>query len=1246
MSDTLTIGLGWDGTTDHPINDDGGQGGGLAWESSYDTATLQMLLGEGEVLGLVDGLKSIYLDGTPIQNSDGSHNFKGIALALVAGTNTQAAVGGIAGQENPVSVNVQATHATPVTRTIATAPSAIRVRVAIPVLKIINTTTGNSIGNSAQVKIERQNASYNGGAWEQVTLENDGVIGGGPFSTKFTKGFRVDLPPSASPWQVRLSRISADDVDVYHMSQTWWEDYTEIVDARMRYPNSAVLSMRVNGKQFRSIPKVSCDLYGIKIQVPTNYTPASQDPATGVWTAATYATTGPGTSGGAWDGTFKTAWCSNPAWVFFDAATKTRYGCGNFITASGLDKWSLYTIAQWCDAMVADGKGGTEPRMVCNLYMQNTVNAIKALQQLASIFFGVVSYIGGAITPVADTDASPVALFTNANVVGGRFNYEGTARTARHTVAIVSFLNPELGWTSDTAVYEDVAGLARYGYNPLDLTALGATSQGQALRLAKWAILTELMSPETVGFSTGLDGSVCRPGDVIQVSDQFRAGKVREGGRVGPGATTTSIPLDAPVTIAAGTYYLKIKNSAGVVESRTVSTAPGTASSLSVSSPFSEAPPSGAVWLLQAGATASLYRVISVRQGEGLTHDVVALLHAPEKYALLALASGDVVPRPTVTQEHKEPTGLTVSVAQRILSDRQALSIEASWTDDGASSYIAVASRDLGPWNTMSVSGASAVLEGVAPGGWRVRVAAVWPYGVSPAAEASVTVTSSSTPPVFTSDALAALTTIASDSVLSRGEKPGIITEFSVAQADFALLSAKATATSTPYSAYATAWSNLQAYILGINPAYNDTTQDSVVDPATWQTVWGDFYRENTALVVKLAGAPPSTADTIATSNLNLTTNASAPIVDGVTLSAGNLVVAAGQTTKAENAVYQVGYTPPAGGSNYYYPSSSSASGTNYGHTNAANAYDGTTSAPTDGTYSSLTSSANGTAAGSATVIYSGWTGTLTGTLYIKVTPRIYDQVDGYGSTANAYYSTDNGSTWTLAGSWDSTHSDVMRTLSVALSGVDGTKLKVKITTTSYIPQVENPTPPPFTIPGAVAIGAVDINSIAFYVPAVGGGNYFFTQVASVFDGMLWRARSGSTYGGKVYTVSVAADNGFTLTAQAYDAGSYDVPIFFPGKPGAGQTVFAMTATRPFTLAASGHQGGAGVANTTNPKDFAVYKGVTQIGTLRFGAAGAFSVQSFTSTAFATGDVLKVTGPAAQDATLADINLLLRGFLG
>ena len=709
-----------------------GDGSEFADAVAPETGTLQILLSEGRIEGLVDGLKSIYLDGTPIMDASGNPNFHGIALALVAGTNTQAAVKGITGTESETAVGVQVVQATPVIRTITSNPSAVRIRIAVPALKVVDPATGKSSGHTVQVKVERKHATYTGGAWQSVPLQGLGHIQGGPFSTKYTRSYRIDTPAAGS-WDIRVSRLSTDDADAYHASQTWWEAYTEVVDARLRYPNSAVLSIRVNAKQFRNIPQVNCHIKGVRVQVPQNYDPATR----------AYATTGPGTSAGSWDGSFKEAWTDNPAWVFFDAASKVRYGAGSFLQAAGVDKWALYGIAQWCDTLVPDGKGGTEPRMTANLYLQSAQNAIKALQQLASVFWAVVYYASGLVIPVADADTAPVALFTNANVKEGRFAYEGTARQARHTSAVVKFINPDLGYQSDAAVYEDEDGIARFGLNVLDVQGVACTSQGQALRLAKWAIFSELMAPETVAFTAGLEGAVIAPGDVIQVADQFRAGNTRSGGRI-VAATTTMVTLDGDVTLGGGTYTLRCQTATGM-ESRTVSTGTGTHRALTVSTPFSSAPVGG--WLLQSGATASLWRILAIRRGEGLDHDIVALKHDPAKYAALGLTTGDVIPRPVPSTACPPPAGLSITATTRVLNDRQVMTLEASWTLDGAVGYRAEASRDYGPWESMTVAGAQALLDGIQPGVWRVRVAGDWRAGTSTGAEALATITASATRP-------------------------------------------------------------------------------------------------------------------------------------------------------------------------------------------------------------------------------------------------------------------------------------------------------------------------------------------------------------------------------------------------------------------------------------------------------------------------------------------------------------------
>jgi len=621
-----------------------------------EIGTLQILLSEGEIEGLEDGLKSVYLDGTPIMASDGSFSFNGWAMEMAMGTNEQPVLDGVTGTESENPVNVRVKYGVPVTRSITSNPTAVRVRIAIPALKLINSTTGVESAYSVTIKIERQNANYtpSGGAqgdWEEVTLAGGGVIAGvDPYSTKLTTTYRIETPV-AGAWQIRVTRVSADDADLYHQSATWWEAFTEIVDGEFRYPNSAVLSIQISAEQFQSIPQVNVVAKGIKVLVPSNYEPPQWTPASGgtpgFWTEAVYHTTGFGTTGGAWDGTFgdratstlgKKVWTSNPAWIFLDMATSERYGTGSFLDVANLDKWALYSISQWCDELVDDTKGGEEPRFQCNLYIQNQQNAIRALAQLASVFLGVCYYASGVITPLPDVDDAPSALFTNANVEGGVFTYEGTARSARHSACVVTFSDPELGWAPNTAVYEDEAAIAKYGLQTLDYQAIGCTSYGQALRLAKWAILTETMCGEVVSFVSGLEGSTVAPGVIIQVADQFRAGNTRAGGRilaVDNTGTNAVVTLDAPVTIGAGAYTLRCQTSSGM-ESKTVLTGAGTTDVLTVSGLFSSAPEANTGWLLQAGTTASLWRVLGVKKDEGIKYSVTALKHDPTKYTLIA----------------------------------------------------------------------------------------------------------------------------------------------------------------------------------------------------------------------------------------------------------------------------------------------------------------------------------------------------------------------------------------------------------------------------------------------------------------------------------------------------------------------------------------------------------------------------------------------------------------------------------
>ena len=337
----------------------GGLGGGLGDLGSgplgsvvdarpIEYARVLDLVSEGPIEGLVDGLKSVFLDDTPVQNSDGTLNFSGLILQSVSGTGTQAPIPGFPSVETETSVTTKVSVAGgPVTRTISTAGvSAVRVKIKVPALKVINTKNGKESGATVNFKVEIQAASYNGGVWTQVKLDGDDYWGEitGKFGTPYTRSYRIPLP-SAGPWQVRVTRLTVDAPDAYTQNETWWDSYTELTDARLCYPHSALFALEVDSQQFRSIPRRAYEIKGRIVKVPVNY-----DPATRVYT-------------GIWNGTFKDAWTDNPAWVFYDLATNTRYGAGNYLDASLIDKWTLYQCAQYCDELVDNGRGGTSSWM-------------------------------------------------------------------------------------------------------------------------------------------------------------------------------------------------------------------------------------------------------------------------------------------------------------------------------------------------------------------------------------------------------------------------------------------------------------------------------------------------------------------------------------------------------------------------------------------------------------------------------------------------------------------------------------------------------------------------------------------------------------------------------------------------------------------------------------------------------------------------------------------------------------------
>ena len=434
----------------------------------------------------------------------------------------------------------------------------------------------------------------------------------GKTTSKYEKSHRIELTGDA-PWDVRVRRITADSTSAALQNKTFWESYTEIIDGKFRYPNSAIVGVRIDASQFDSIPRRSYDLKLLKVKIPNNYDPVTR------------------TYNGVWDGTFAVAWTDNPAWCFYDLVTNTRYGLGDFIPESQVDKWTLYAIGRYCDELVPDGFGGTEPRYTCNIYFQTREEAYTVINNMASIFRGMPYWASGAITLGYDAPSDPVYQFSNSNVADGNFSYQGSAIKARHTVALVTWNDPEDFYRQKVEYVEDADGIARYGIVQTEVIAVGCTSRGQANRAGRWILFTEQSETELVTFKTGIEGNQIRPSNVIQIADEARAG-TRTGGRVSS-ATTSVVTVDQNVSGIAniGTGTLSVILPSGTLESRSISSV--ATSAITVSSPFTETPAPNAIWMVQT-STLSLqtFRVTSiVEEADGLS--ITALAHNPDKYA-------------------------------------------------------------------------------------------------------------------------------------------------------------------------------------------------------------------------------------------------------------------------------------------------------------------------------------------------------------------------------------------------------------------------------------------------------------------------------------------------------------------------------------------------------------------------------------------------------------------------------------
>jgi predicted phage tail protein len=611
---------------------------------SRSDANIVAVLSEGEILGFepgVDPLTRLYLDGIPIKNNDGSFNYtitnfytgsssaangKGslipsinasipglirgdvvsqansVMLDYRVGTQNQDPMPGFDNVKAEQSVSVRVTQAqgTVSRTTIASNWNRIRIRVGVGALFFLNKETGDVKGTKVEFNIKIR--PEGGGLFIN---ENKTISGKSRGSVDFE--YEYDMQ-GAGPWVVSIQRLTGDPTSSSVSDDFYFKAIVGYIDSSFRYPNTALLGLKIGAESFTQVPSIGAELLGVKIKVPTNYDPFTR------------------TYQGIWNGTFKTEWSNNPAWVFYDLLTNTRYGAGEFIDESQVDRYSLYSIAQYCDELVPDGKGGKEPRMTFNAYITDRGEAYDVLNSMAAAFRGMLYFSEGTIVGIQDKPKSISKIFSPSNVIqkvgdNGEvsepcFSYEGTARKARKTVALISWNDPDDQYSSKIEYVEDRDGVERYGYREAEIRAFGTTSQGQAQRVGRWLLLTDQLEYETVTFKVATEGFFILPGEIVGIADPAKGGK-RSGGRLAS-ATTTSVSIDAPFTIGAFPYLLYTTMEDGSILSRTVVNSPGEASTLLLSSPLPSAPLIHSPWILQEGnAGVRKFRVISMVEDNG-----------------------------------------------------------------------------------------------------------------------------------------------------------------------------------------------------------------------------------------------------------------------------------------------------------------------------------------------------------------------------------------------------------------------------------------------------------------------------------------------------------------------------------------------------------------------------------------------------------------------------------------------------
>jgi len=626
---------------------------------SKSSIRLVDLISEGEIEGFVDAdnTKSFFLDGTPLRNADDTDNFVFDGFTFRAGTQTQDYIPGFPASESVTSVNTavgDAVNDSVVRTATGTNTDRLIVRILIPQLfRIGNGLKATTL--SYDIQIQPSGGSYTSAGPFTVN---------GKCTSAYERSHEITLTGSA-PWNIKVIRTSGVHDGSTNFRQLTFAGFTEIVDGKLRYPLSALVALRFEATQFQEVPTRAYDVKGIKVQIPSNATVNSAD--------------GSLTYSGVWDGQFQTAWCADPAWILRDLITANRYGLGNFVTAAEVDKWSLYEISKYTNEQVNDGQGSTEPRFLCNVYMQTQDEAFNVIQDFASIFRGMAYWSSGQVAFSADRPSDPVALFNNANVVNGDFTYEGSSLKARHTVALVTWNDPESDFEQKVEYVSDENAIAKFGIIETRIAAFGCSSRGQANRAGRWLLYQEQNENSTVTFKVGLDGAVVRPGQIIKVMDSMRAG-ARKAGRVASYSGTT-LTIDQSIGTAPGDT-ISVVLPDGSVEQRTIASADFDNKQITVSSGFSQTPAAETIYMIETTTLeAQLFRVLSVVE-DGELFTITGLEHQPSKYDFV---EDGLVLQPriisTLNATPESPTGISIDERLVEASNRVTTEIEISWVN-------------------------------------------------------------------------------------------------------------------------------------------------------------------------------------------------------------------------------------------------------------------------------------------------------------------------------------------------------------------------------------------------------------------------------------------------------------------------------------------------------------------------------------------------------------------------------------